>query len=212
MGKTCKYCRKQIDKKAKKCEFCGELIGFRGFLRNNGNYVTCFNILISLGLLSMAYLHYHAREKAVRDKEIIKSKLESKNEILRKMPRENISKAAREDLKPKRERRFETVFPDEESREEAKKIEELILKGDESLEAGRGDVAQQFYLEAARLERASPLIRQTPETLVPKAVGYSYIERGEPERAREEFEKALRRNPRDIEAQRGAAYSEILGW
>jgi len=207
----CPYCKEEIKEGAKKCKVCKEVLdhtrSFKNFMSVMSGLLPVF---VSLGSLSIAYLEYQGRVRAVDEKEIVERNKEAAEDILRRIPIESISDAARDELRPKERPEFKTILPDKESQRRQKQIEELVSQGNRALESGEDDRANEIFQEAARLERTSPQIRQTSEPLVPKSLGYLYLRRGEPERAMQEFEKALERAPDDLEARKGLIYSETL--
>jgi tetratricopeptide (TPR) repeat protein len=152
--------------------------------------------------------------EAVQEKVIVEQEAErdkkATEDILRQIPAEFISRQAARDLRPSGEPEFETVPPDEESQRTAGQIKELVSEGNRALAGGDADRAEQFYLEAETIEKASPQVQQITKQYVPKSLGYVYLQKGEPQKAIEEFKKALERNPEDEEARKGLIYAKTL--
>jgi tetratricopeptide (TPR) repeat protein len=211
----CPYCKEEIKPTAKKCKVCGELLGSRGRLKSLTSVLGgLLSILIPVGSLFIAYLEHQGRVRADRDKEEVKMEAEryktAADDILAQVPAQVISRQAARELKPTGDPEFETVPPDEESQRKLGEIRELVSEGNRVLEGGDTDGAERLYREAQRVESTSPQIQQMKESYVPKSLGYVYLRRGEPEKAIEEFKKALERNPEDPEARKGLIYAQTL--
>jgi tetratricopeptide (TPR) repeat protein len=211
----CPYCKEEIKDGAKKCKFCGEILGSRGRLKNLTSVLGgLLSILIPIGSLFIAYLEHQGRVQAVQEKVIVEQEAErdkkATQDILRQIPAEFISRQAARDLRPSGEPEFETVPPDEESQRTAGQIKELVSEGNRALAGGDADRAEQFYREAETIEKASPQVQQITKQYVPKSLGYVYLQKGEPEKAIEEFKKALERDPDDKDARKGLIYAKTL--
>ena len=211
----CPYCKEEIKEGAKKCKVCGELLGSRGRLKSLTSVLGgLLSILIPVGSLFIAYLEHQGRVQAVQEKVIVEQEAErdkkATEDILRQIPAEFISRQAARDLRPSGEPEFEAVPPDEESQRRAGEIKELLSEGDKAIEADDPDRAEQFYRKAEVLEKELPQVQQITKQYVPKSLGYVYLRKGEPEKAIEEFKKALERNPEDEDARKGLIYAEAL--
>jgi len=211
----CPYCKEEIKDGAKKCKVCGEILGSTRRLKGVTSILCGFlSILIPIASLFIAYLEHQGRVQAVQEKVIVEQEAErdkkATEDILRQIPAEFISRQAARDLRPSGEPEFETVPPDEESQRTVGQIKELVSEGNRALAGGDADRAEQFYREAETIEKASPQVQQITKQYVPKSLGYVYLQKGEPQKAIEEFKKALERNPEDEEARKGLIYAETL--
>lgn len=207
----CPHCKEEIREGATRCKFCKEGLGFEERLKDLAAVLSgVLTIFVALASLGFAFLEHQGRVTATQEKTLVELDKLATAEILKSIPKQNITSAAKEELLPEREPKFETLPSDTDSQQTLQEIEQLLSKGSEAIRNGREEEAERLFREAANLERTSLRVQKISESTVSKSLGYVYLQKGEWKKAAKEFKKALEQDPKDATARQGLIYSQIL--